>query len=561
MLYILAMFSTKRQPEAVKSVHVKTSGNKFLREAAMQTNTTLSGNGAHKLTTTNNPFVDQFKGAGTYLAKREFSVVAADQSALWGIDPLLSLKFIGYLRTIGRSVKMHGQNHGIHKGAGLKSEPIMRLIWLATHHKEVFVKNLPVFVALGSWKDIFTMLQTDLVYNGFEDRKLPWFEIFNFISAGLNSNQERSLVLKYLPQVKARSKCKTIEAQADNALAKWLCSLLISKKENDPVSYKNYRKLKASGSAHTWQQLISQQRYSEIDFNRISGKALMALTKSKTFLNKSGLRSKFSEWIGQKAVKGQSVNSTGWVHEILHGFNLPKPLEEQQVANAQFQKIIEDSGPKMVGQELIVVRDTSGSMDSPIVGAPKYTSDHLARCLGIFFAEFCTGTFANHYIEFANTARLISWMGSTPTEKYNYDVTHNKGCVGSTHFMSVITLMCQMRQNGVPEEEFPRGILLLSDMEFNRIGTGLSNYQAAMNMLRQYFSQDYVNNFRMIFWDIYNSFYGEAQIKSETFSDCPNVFYFGGFSPSVLSFLTGASDADEAFLNAMDQPLLNMLTL
>lgn len=46
-------------------------------------------------------------------------------------------------------------------------------------------------------------------------------------------------------------------------------------------AYKAYRKLKASGTAHEWEQLISRREFSKIPsiFNKIAGRALSALVK------------------------------------------------------------------------------------------------------------------------------------------------------------------------------------------------------------------------------------------------------------------------------------------
>ena len=47
------------------------------------------------------------------------------------------------------------------------------------------------------------------------------------------------------------------------------------------AAQRRYRKLKQSGTAHTWQQLISQKKLLELDFNTIHGRALSLLVGSK----------------------------------------------------------------------------------------------------------------------------------------------------------------------------------------------------------------------------------------------------------------------------------------
>ena len=106
------------------------------------------------------------------------------------------------------------------KGAELKHEGIMRMIWLHKKEPSIFWKNIGLFVSVGSWKDIITMLQYDLVYNGWEGRQLDWEKMGDLIVTGLNNPNTVNLIKKYLPQVKARSKCSTVESQADTMIAK-----------------------------------------------------------------------------------------------------------------------------------------------------------------------------------------------------------------------------------------------------------------------------------------------------------------------------------------------------
>ncbi len=84
---------------------------------------------------------------------------------------------------------------------------IMRMIWLHTVAPKTFWNNITLMIAVGSWKDVFTMLQYDLVYNGWEKRQLDWTKFGKLILAGLNDEGQNNLVKKYLPQVKTKSAC------------------------------------------------------------------------------------------------------------------------------------------------------------------------------------------------------------------------------------------------------------------------------------------------------------------------------------------------------------------
>ena len=82
------------------------SKNSFVLAAQKKSVETVSGNGAKKLSSTLNAFVDQFGTIGTYKKPRSFAEIERDCETLWGLDKLNAVKFIHYLRTISRKVQL-----------------------------------------------------------------------------------------------------------------------------------------------------------------------------------------------------------------------------------------------------------------------------------------------------------------------------------------------------------------------------------------------------------------------------------------------------------------------
>lgn len=268
------MFDTKQpklwETESNTQVQTAPNPNAFVAAGMKKSAETLSGNGALKYSTTGNPFVDQFGKLGFFRAQRSFEEIAKDAELLWSVDSMLSVAFILYIRMITRVTDVFGKKTATtQRGAELKHEGMFRMIWLQMKDPNLFWKNVTLFVSAGSWKDVISILQYDLVYNGWQNRKLDWAQYGKLILSGLNNEGQRELLKKYLPQIKAKSDCKTVEAQADNLIAKWICSLLFGTKDGNASTYKKYRKLKTSGTAHEWQKLISQGKHDLIDFSKI----------------------------------------------------------------------------------------------------------------------------------------------------------------------------------------------------------------------------------------------------------------------------------------------------
>lgn len=567
------MFSTKKQQLFSSK---KTGGNEsvstipknpFIRAGLKKSLTTTAlGNGAVKLKSSGNDFVDQFGKITNYKAPRSFGDITKDMSLLWSQNPLTTLCFLFYVRMVTRVTSLFDgkKTETTQRGQGLKHEGIFRMIWVAVNYPETFKKNISLFISVGSWKDIFTMLSYDLQYNGWDDRKLDWEFMGNLILAGLENPKTSELVKKYLPQIKANSKCTTLESQADNIIAKWICSLLFGNKET-ASSYKKYRKLKSSGTAHEWQKLISQKKFLKINFNTVAGRALASMVSGK-FLKNQGLEAGYQKWLETKPV----AKYTGYVYELFsalgtgHNAITLKKYQEDTI-NKQFLGLIETAkkGMKEGDGGLIVVVDSSGSMTSQVPGT-KVSAYSVAKSMALYFSYLLKGQFSDHFLEFSNDTIMKTWKGATPVDKYRNE---RSAIVAGTNFQSVGDHFGKILKSGVAESDFPTGILCVSDGCFNNSGSNKSETKALRARLKKYgFSDDYVKNFKVILWDVPNGYYGKSQTAFEDFADCPNLFHISGLDPAAVAFITGVEgqkstpkSSEELFDAAMDQEILNIL--
>lgn len=558
------MFDSKKtQLFDSKKVVTSVPESPFLQAGLKKAAITRSANGAVKYSTTGTPFVDQFGKLGSYKVPRKYEDIAIDMSTLWGIDQEATVKFTLYIRMITRSVSMFdgSKTETVQRGAGLRNEGIMRMLWIAIKSPETFWKNVHLFIAVGAWKDIIQMMSIDLQYHGWKDKVLDWDKFGSLLLAGLENPNTVNLVKKYLPQIKANSKCTTVEAQADNIIAKYLCSLLFGSKVTS-LHYKKYRMLKTSGTAHQWQQLISQSRFLEIDFGSIHGRALALLVSSK-FIENNKLTKQYEAWIQAQPV----AKYTGFPHELFAGITPSLAKYKLQTIDKQFDGLVATAMKDAeLSTNMIVVRDTSGSMGGTASGT-KQTCYDIAKALALFFSYMLpAGKFTNAWIEFNSTAKMHTWAGSTPTEKWFND---RSSFVGSTEFMSVIKLLVTIKNQGVSESEFPSGIICISDSEFNPASLGKTNVESALALLRSAgFSEQYVSNFKIVLWNLRDRRgYGN---KFETYGNVKNVFYFSGYDGSVISFLTGTTSdvkestpqtAAELFEAAMTQEILDYVEL
>ncbi len=558
------MFNSKIEfkPDCKSDTNNKTSGNAFIKKAMKKAARVLSGNASEKFSTTGDIFVDDFGSLGSYLKPRPINEIFTTMSNLWSIDPELALKEAVYCRMITRNAMYKGKvTEKTQKGQGLKHEGICRLMWVAIYHTEVFSNNIDIFLAAGSWKDLIEMLTLDIEYHGWGKRQLDWELFKEVIHYGLSNEDHSELVKKYLPQILSKGNIKTSRANARTIVGKWLAKELVD------GDYAKYRKLKSSGTAHEWQQLISQGKFKDIDFNTIHGRALSKLVNSE-FLTSKGLVKKYTEWIKSQPV----AKFTGFPYELfkpydqipysISGKNLP--IYQEYTINKQFENLIQ-KGKEGNLSNIIAVIDTSGSMTAISPGT-NMSAYGVAKSLALYFAHILEGPFKGHFIEFNNQAILRQWQGSSYTDQYK---GFNNNIIGGTNVQSVINLFVSMKSEGVDESDFPNGIICISDGEFNRTGE-LTNVEQAYKTLRNNgFSSNFVKNFKIILWDVRNSYYGETETKFETYGDNNNVFYMSGFDGAALNFLfdkQGSSEktprtARELYEAAMNQELLNKIVI
>ena len=529
---------------------------------------TTSGNGALKLTSTGDPFVDQFGLISQYRQLRPYSSISKDMQELWNIDPMYTLKLLFYIRLITRKVKFSNgtETSKVQKGAGLRHEAFMRMLWLAVNHSDVFYKNLPLFITIGSWKDIIQLMSYDLQYHGWDNKVLDFNKMSDFILAGQENPNTCNLVKKFLPTIKAKSKCKTLESQADTIIGKFLTHKLFDGGEFSPKlhskNYHLYRKLKSSGTAHEWQQMISRSQFN-IDFSKVHGRAL-ALLVSGNYLKNHNLEKDYENWIKKQPI----AKFTGFVYELFKGLNLNSPLYKKYTIDKQFENLIQTAKEGSSESSFIVARDTSGSMSSNVKGL-NISSNDVAKSIALYFSYLLKGKFANSYIEFDRKTELKYWEGNSPSDKY----LRNTSCAyGNANFLSIATLFIEIYKH-TPIEKFPTGLIAISDGEFDSYGKDKckTTFQLFKDrLLKAGFPKDYVDNFKIVLWDIPNDFYGNEEIrpKFESYADTPNFFYMGGFDPAGITFLLGGEvnksipkTPRELFETAMNQEIMDYIQM
>lgn len=504
--------------------------NQFLQNAVKYA--VLTENGAVAHASIGSALADQFSSSGSHRG-RTLATVFAEQSALHAESPNFALRFPFYLRLITRKINGDNETDTVQRGQGNRDEAFKRLLWYVTKFPEAFYGNLSVLTSVGSFKDIWDL--ADLAKKN--DISIDMSKLFAFYQSALNNVETSDLAKKFLPTIHSPKRRKTTRSTQRTTLGKNFARFL-------GLNEKQYRKLKASGHAHEFQQQISQSRFNDIKFSRLPGRALNQLGTSKFFKNHD-LEEPFLKWLSSKP----TVPFTGYVYELGAKVTHNKVLANA-VIDKQFEGLIalakKDTGG--ISGNVWCALDTSGSMASRVANTTAYD---ICVSLGIFFSTLNEGAFHKNVVMFDSTSELKKLSGSF-SDMWN-QIKSSSTAWGSTNFQSVIDLMVRVRQQNpnIPLTDYPETLLVISDMQFNPTGSNNTNHEEAISKLSKVFPAEFVKNFKVIWWDCS----GRVTSNKPTHISEGGTYVFSGFDGSILTLLLGGEVREKQTITKVEVTL------
>lgn len=533
--------------------------NQFLEALHKSENRTFTENGSVAYKSTLSVFANQFGLAGSYRG-RDLDVVFNDMEKLWNVDPTMALRFVFYLRAITRKIKIDSERStdSVVKGQGVRDEVFKRLLWVAKYHEDSFYKNIVILPLVGSWKDVWQLLFYDvnLGVNAIDHEKM-----FSLISSFLDDDVKVDLIKKFLPRIKASSKCKTPWTKITNKLAKEFATYC-------GMTYAEYNHFKSSGTAHDFQKFMCSGNYAAIEWKKIPGKALNLIAKGK-FVENHGLVEEFKDWI----LSTDKAKFTGYVYEL---FNAMKPylrrnipLHKKIVFDKQFDTLIENAQKdgKITGNVWCAL-DTSGSMGALVSKTSNITAYDVCVSLGIFFSTLNKGAFHKNVIMFDDVSRVKQLEGSF-TDMAS-QIASSSTAWGGTEFLSVVNEIIRIRKSNpqIPLEDYPSTLIVVSDMQFNTFdGDVDGNYAEMKRRLCEVFPQEFVDDMKFIWWNCIS----RVENFPATIED-GGCYFLSGFDGSIIQLLLGGEEVvdketgekkrlsmDELIESALNQEVLSLV--
>ena len=421
--------------------------NTFLNGIKNETNFTHTENGALTHKSTLDGLLDLFAMGAAYRNRSDEDCIVLFQKA-FDEDPVYALKCLFYLRDVR---------------GGQGERRFFRVVtrWLANNQTDAMRRNLEFVPEFGRWDDLYAFAGTKLEKDAFN-------------------------ILK--KQAILDLQCKT-----PSLLAKWLKSENTSSYASRELAnktrlafgldHKHYRRMLSVLRAriNVVERLMSAGKWDEIEFDKIPSKAGLVYRNAFARHDIERVKSEKNVKTYEEFVKDENtkVNAKDlYPYEVVaKAYNLTVnayeyrwtarkyvPQEVDPVERAAINKYWDNLKDYFNGCSLdaLCVVDTSGSMTGSKASAPI----NVAISLGLYAAERARGPFANHYVSFSSRPQLIETYGVDFVDKvrriYETNLCENTN-IEATFDMLLNTAI----SNHCTQDELPKSIVIISDMEFD----------------------------------------------------------------------------------------------
>lgn len=445
---------------------------------------TRTENGAVALNTTEDACLDLFSTIGS-LREADNDRVHTLFAEAYKENPLFATKIVFYARDI-------------REGLGERKTFRTLLRYMADMHPDSLRNNLDLIGVFGRYDDLYCLIGTPLEDGMWKSMKRQFEEDLQ----NLNKGNAISLLAKWI---------KTADASSKETRR---LGVLTAQKLGYPVY--NFKRIVRNmrKSIRVTETLMSSNRWGEIKYSEVPSRAMMIYRNA--FMRHDEER--FSEFINRAVSGNEKINSS-----TLYPYDIVERIlywgEDSKVLEAQWKQL-----PNYVeeGTNAIVMADVSGSMS----GRPMATSIGLA----IYFAERNVGAYHNMFMTFSEYPEIQILKGETLKQKISNTIRADWGM--NTDLKAAFKKILDIAiENDVKQEEMPKSIIVISDMEIDGSGNREWTFYDKMS-----------NKFRKHGYEIPNIIFWNVDSRRDVFhadSERKGVQLCSGQSVTVFKQLLG----------------------
>ena len=433
-------------------------------------------------------------------------------------DKLLALKWLLYLRDVREGV---GERKSFR-------EFVVALVDYDLEIANTFIKGVDI-AEYGRWDDY-----VDIAYKVQNDfiRNLILNKIDTQLAQDMHNMDDGkpvSLLAKWLPSVNASSK-------ETKGKAKMVCRYL-------QFTERDYRRTLSELRAYidVVERKMSANNWGEVNYEGVPSKANV-LYKNAFSRHDEERRNEYLESLKSGNAK---INANDmFLHDIVqayHSFHVDDTLEEMWKAQKKCDGF----------ENTLVVRDGSGSMTCS-VGNSGVTALTVATAITLYCAENNSGEFHNKFITFGSRPKLCDISGlKTLREKLYY--SYREADCSSTDIEKTFKLILNTAiENNIPQEDMPKTVLIVSDMEFNAAQGyyGERNNSHLFKGIQRDFEGHGYKMPKLVFWNV------NSRTNTIPITENENgVVLMGGFSKNLLQMaMSSETDPYKVLVAQLNKP-------
>lgn len=399
------------------------------------------------------------------------------------------------------------------------------LAYLAKTDPEMYAKIYRFVPSFGRWDDLLVAYKTPAwaITAGYLADIL--LEDYN----RMLKNESVTLCAKWMPSEKDRSSRNREIAQC-----------IMSATNLTPRQYR--RMLTAlRKTIDIVEAKMSAQNWREINYPAIPSRAAMIYKNA--FIRHDNER--YSDYLRALAAGESKINSnTLFPHEIIYRYRMLSPWSRGLIQDSTLEQLWKALPMNFVPKDgTLVVADGSGSMLTTIHGTKAAALD-VANALAILFSEHNSGPYANKYITFSSHPQYVEFpRDATLARKIQIARQHNE--ISNTNLHKVFLLILHTAvQYGLTQNELPKNILVISDMEFDQATWGETPDMVGIQEMYDRYGYKVP---RIIFWNV-NSRTNTIPLRQNE----NGIVLCSGFSQNVLRMVIGDQlDPKQALIDVL----------
>lgn len=391
---------------------------------------TRTENGAVALNTSGDALLDLFGTIGS-LRDTDKTRITRLFAEAYKIDPLFATKIVFYARDI-------------RGGLGERSTFRTIIRYMAEYHPEALRPNLDLIGVYGRYDDLYCLIGTPLENDMWAAMKVQFEEDLK----NLYEDKTISLLAKWI---------KTADASSEKTKK---LGILTAHKLGYPVYY--FKRIVRTMRKHIGviEGLMSTGRWDEIKYSEVPSRAMMMYRKAFQRHDED----RYKAFISRAVAGDEKINSaTLYPYDLIekiwnmpfYGRGTPRHDDTVEAQWRQLPNYVEE------GTNALVIADTSGSM----YGRPMATSVGLA----IYFAERNKGAYHDMWMSFSAKPHIHLIKGETLAQKIG-SIDMNDWD-SNTDLKAAFDVVLEIAiKNNVPQDEMPKSLIVISDMEIDYCG-------------------------------------------------------------------------------------------